>query len=1156
MNMSVSTSIDKRIATNRMLPSLPVGAAKLPLPPPPTPTQPPKQSQLKAQLRDAYNAEHIDVEKIAGLHRELDEAGGGDDADNTSLTMGSRLLTGLGKLKPTSDVPAVLTAVSSADSPDGYTARAVYNKFESIVKTLKLGTKIDLGATIKELTSGGKMSEDAARKSVEKLQADMSPAPAPTGQSAIAGSSAPSAGSSQSISKLIGDALESGAKATGDVSLARSAVWVKGATEIQNIVSGKESTREAGVVLEEMGLTLGDRNLHGAGKIAVLGKKVSSGKASTKEAILGLADFVGEDVKRIADGVVTVSEELAKGKRADYATIAFQIGSVFGLSASNTAVVYQTLMQASSGKPLQLADVMASVSGMLPPGQQQSLMTASQVIMTAQNMKTSVNQAKSTEKLAVALASMGGGNMAALVQAGFDTASELGAGKFNAEKVAKRVGVALGADPAKIDALSEAFKSLHANSTGEEPFVLIQKMMEKAGDVVGGDAKTTVGGTGKYIAAGRGLGTQMSSGQGSLDGVLTSLMPLLGEQGSKVGQAALSIKTEMDQGKLTLASASGHLATALNIPADKAEGIVRSTGILQGGGSSTQKWDAILDLVGTGAGVVGGSTGESIGAAITAARSVVTNYNTSNGDLLATTRGSLGAIGNLVDRNGRGGFVSRLSGALDTIDHFQKGDIDKNFESTAYSFARAIGSEDLAKVTAIAQKGQAAFDAFAGGKTMSGVGSGLGAVASLANSPQLAGASQIASGFAQMGSGVTNGFINGASSVAGGLGLLIGGEVGHVISEVGKYIGMIANPVMGLIGLAVEAILGCLFPPPPRNGKMGDDNHTFAVNEATGSVADFNRAGKNQVSAAMVNGATVRISDQLVRANSSRGNDRGSTLKSGELLLSGQSLTSADGRNRTLMSEEGQLLVQHRNMLTNEWETILVEYGPALRGSMLRIGATGALEIVRPTATAGKYQVVWKSGESDLAKQSKNNGADVYTGGYELVMGSLDLVLKRQNSGHKVESFKLDAKGRDQRIGRAVSGAETSITSEHGFYDDPNQSNELQTKDLNSDGHVDIKTTGSIQNTVAIQLNTGSEGRYVKDVKDEKFYMDVAAGIENIAVADAKSMSKTQWDNISADVGGRNSAISVDGQPYLVFRNKADPDRVVRVAATSATQMA
>ncbi|MFM2398132.1 MAG: hypothetical protein RL341_289, partial [Pseudomonadota bacterium] len=1124
------------------------------------------QKELERELSKT----RLDVRKIVDLMRECYSL----PPKNDQLMMGSRLLAGLGGLKPDSDVSAVLSAISSSASPDGYTARAVYNRFDNLVKAAKQGVAINVNAMVKELVATGKFSEAGARKAVDLVLAGIAANP------------------SQQVPGLISGSLETAAAVTGDAQLMRIAHWVKGASKIRDVVranaGGTPSDTTAGSVLLSMGTALGDSTLRSAGRMAEVGKRVSAGQATFKEAILGLAEFAGEDVQRIAAGVVSVSEELSKGSKANLQRVALDLGVVFGLNSDDTQAIYYaiaSIASAKAGQPLQLADLIGAMSGRLDGKSQAALLTASQVIITAQSMVTSVAQAKSTEQLAVALAALGGPQAAALAQIGFDVASDLGANKFDVRKTAGRIATALGADPSKVNAIVAAINSLEAQRGGKEPFVFTQEVLEAAARTLGPEATRTLGDVNRYLTAGRGLAAQLTSGQGSLEGVVASLAPLMGQQGTQIAQTALLLKQDIDSGKFTLEgvaariaplfnlsaadanalvrgraeltrqapgpasgsgrpaddswntvlslmesansiaggnakasiaaglglartlvtehrnnggdllktargslesvgrlfdptgdgslarnlgaafdsiqafeqrdvasafesalasfgranagtgaekyfkaaqdltrqftsgqgdldgvlgaiipimgndaarvgtamlglkkqldtgtatwqSAAGYVAQALNVSPQAAEQMVRSATDLLEGGSSTDKWNAVLDLFESGS-VVAGGAGGSVAASIRTARTVVNNYAATDGDLVLTARSSLSAIGDLLDRGGQGGLVTRLSAALDVVDKFNSGDAGKDIAGTTYLFARVLGSSDLAKVAVAAQRGQQALEMISGGNTFGGASVGLSAIAALTNSRELAGASQVAVGFAQMGSGVANGFGMGLSSVATGLGLLIGGDVGRVVSEVGKWIGVAMNPVLGVIGLAVEAIIGCLFPPPDRNGHMGDDNKFFAANNGSSgpnSVLAFNRAGRNQVDVSLVNGATVTVSEQLRRASAGKGADRGSQLQQGELLLAGQYLLSKDGNSRTLMSEQGELLVQRKKAGTNEWETRLAGYAPAVAGNILRVSAKGTLEILRPTDIPSKYQVIWTAGDSDLERQAAGKG--------------------------------------------------------------------------------------------------------------------------------------------------------------------------------------
>jgi hypothetical protein len=1301
------------------------------------------QKELERELSKT----RLDVRKIVDLMRECDSL----PPKNDQLIMGSRLLAGLGGLKADSDLSSVLTAISSAASPDGYAARAVYNRFDNLVKAAKQGVAINVDAMVKELVATGKLSEAGARKAVELVLAGVAAHP------------------DQQAAQLVPSALDAAAAFTGDAQLKRVALWVGGASQIRDIVRANAgstpSDATAGSVLLSMGNALGDSTLRSAGRMAEVGKRVSAGQATFKEAILGLAEFAGADVQRIAAGVVSVSEELSKGSKANLQRVALDLGVVFGLSSGDTQAVYYAIAstaKAKAGKPLQLADLIGAMSGRLDGKSQAALLTASQVIITAQSMVTSVAQAKSTEQLAVSLAALGGPQTAALAQIGFDVASDLGANKFDVKKTAGRIATALGADPSKVNAVVAAINSLEAQRGGKEPFVFTQEVLEAAAKTLGPEATRTLGDVNRYITAGRGLAAQLTSGQGSLDGMVASLAPLMGQQGTQIAQTALLLKQDIDSGKFTLEgvaariaplfnlsaadantlvrsrgeltsratgpagssakpaddswntvlslmegansiaggnakasisaglglartlvtehrnnggdlletargslesvgrlfdptgngslarnlgaafdsiqafeqrdvasafesaltsfgranagtsaekylkaaqsltrqftsgqgdldgvlgaiipimgndaarvgtamlalkkqldtgtatwqSAAGYVAQALNVSPQAAEQMVRSAGDLLEGGSSTDKWNAVLDLFESGS-VVAGGTGGSVAASIRTARTVVNNYAATDGDLVLTARSSLNEIGDLLDRGGQGGLVTRLSAALDVVDKFNSGDAGKDIAGTTYLFARVLGSSDLAKVAVAAQRGQQALEMISGGNTFGGAGVGLSAIAALTGSRELAGASQVAVGFAQMGSGVANGFGMGISSVATGLGLLIGGDVGRVVSEVGKWIGVAMNPVLGVIGLAVEAIIGCLFPPPDRNGNMGDDNKFFAANNGSSgpnSVLAFNRAGRNQVDVSLVNGATVTVSEQLRRASAGKGADRGSQLQQGELLLAGQYLLSKDGNSRTLMSEQGELLVQRKKAGTNEWETRLAGYAPAVAGNILRVSAKGTLEILRPTEIPSKYQVIWTAGESDLERQAAGKGlyanGTPYLGGYVLEMGNGGPSVKRQASGEVLTAFDINAEGRARRIGTAAMGTASQLLGAHGKYDSPDQNDELKLADKNGDGLIDVKTTGSIYNTVGIQLDSGKQGRFVTGVTENQFFMDTAADLEKLAVATALDFAK--WQDITEHVGGKNAAINVEGQNYRVAQSKENPALAVRFVA-------
>jgi hypothetical protein len=1309
------------------------------------------QQELERELSKT----RLDVRKIVDLMRECDAL----PPKNDQMIMGSRLLAGLGSLKADSDIPAVLSAISSTASPDGYTARALYNRFDRLVKAAKQGVAINVDAMVKELVATGKISETGARKAINLVLMEV--AARPDGPAA----------------DVIRSALTGAATSTGDAKLQRIAIWIDGASQILDVIrsnanasaSSARPDGTAGSVLLSMGTALGDSTLRGAGRLAEVGKRVSAGQATFKEAILGLAEFAGADVQRIATGVLSVSEELSKGRKANLQRVALELGLVFGLSPENTQAVYYTIASisaASAGKPLQLADLIGALSGRLEGKSQAALLTASQVILTAQGMVTSVAQAKSTEQLSVALAALGGPQTAALAQVGFDIARDLGAGKFDVKSSASRIAVALGADPAKVNAIAAAISSLETQRDGKEPFVFTQEVLEAATRTLGPQASNTLSEVNRYLAAGRGLAAQLTGGQGSLEGVVASLSPLMGQQGAQIAQTALLLKQDIESGKFTLEgvaariaplfnlssadatalvrskgdlmgrasgslsgqtngsatsggdawttvlslmeganaiaggdakasisaglglartlvtehrsnggdllktargslesvgrlfdptgdsrlarnlgaafdsiqafeqrdvasafesaltsfgranagtssekyftaardltrqftsgrgdldgvlgaiipimgsdaarigtamlglkkqldtgtatwqSAAGYVAQALNISPLAAERMVRSASDLFEGGSSINKWNAVLDLFESGS-VLAGDAGGSVAASIRTARTVVNNYQATDGDLVQTARSSLNAIGDLLDRGGQGGLVTRLSAALDVVDRFNSGDAGKDIAGTTYLFARVLGSADLAKVAAAAQRGQQALEMISAGNTLGGAGAGLNALAALTGSRELAGASQVAVGFAQMGSGVTNGFGMGLSSVATGLGLLIGGDVGRVVSEVGKWIGVAMNPVLGVIGLAVEAIIGCLFPPPERNGHMGDDNKFFAANNGSSgpnSLVAFNRAGRNQVSSTLIEGATVTISEQLRRASAGKGANRGSQLQQGELLLAGQYLVSKDGSSRTVMSEQGELLVQRKKAGTNEWETRLSGYAPAVAGSILRVSAKGTLEILRPTDIPSKYQIVWTGGESDLERQAAGKGlyanGTPYLGGYLLEMGNGGPSVKRQSGGEVLTTFDINAEGRARRIGTAAIGAWSQVLGASGKYDSPDQNDELKLADKNGDGLIDMKTTGSIYNTVAMQLDSGKQGRFVTGVTENNFFMNTAADLEKLAIATA--IDFTKWQDITEHVGGKHTAINIEGQNYRVAQSKENPALAVRFLA-------
>jgi hypothetical protein len=117
----------------------------------------------------------------------------------------------------------------------------------------------------------------------------------------------------------------------------------------------------------------------------------------------------------------------------------------------------------------------------------------------------------------------------------------------------------------------------------------------------------------------------------------------------------------------------------------------------------------------------------------------------------------------------------------------------------------------------------------------------------------------------------------------------------------------------------------------------------------------------------------------------------------------------------------------------------------------------------------------------------------------------------------------------------------------HGKYDSPDQNDELKLADKNGDGLIDIKTTGSIYNTVGIQLDSGKQGRFVTGVTETEFFMDTAADLEKLAVATALDFAK--WQDITEHVGGRGAAINVEGQNYRVAQSKENPALAVRFVA-------
>ncbi len=588
----------------------------------------------------------------------------------TASQEGKQLLNRLAALDG-KDFGKTLSALSWADGDFS----AMWQKVSAFVKDGKGGfTESQIASLTAEISSSFSMKSDVARKFVTELTDAVAKDPA----------------------KATVTILQEVASRSGNARLSKFGALAGSTVEMQAVLAGTApSGATAESVLKKLGTTTKDTSFEAAAIIAGTGERVLEGKSSTAEVARSFAKLSGGAVEQVTEAVLSITEELAKGKQADLSVVVAKAAGVFGLSESNAKKTYTALTNLISTNPnkaVGVSELFGALSSLkvLSNENNQLLQQAGQLILQADQVANSFSTAQTTKDLILSLSTIGGPDVRKFAEKSIKVAEFLMSGKTDGDAIARMIVEAYGGaekDVPQVNALiAEVQKSQEKGSNSPD---LAQKLLEGAAKLLGPDAQRLLADGTKYISVAAGLTQQFKNPQGaSVEGVVLTMGQFFGDDGIKISKALVELKGRLDTGTLDDKSTATFLSETLGWDAKTTEATITSFKKLAANGSST--WDAAFEAIRNTGASVGGSLGKTAVSAANLAQTFSNSVSASGGDVLLGLKNSIPEISKLISPNASEELQKSIGNAFSA---FEKVSQSKSADTTVYALASLGGKQ-------------------------------------------------------------------------------------------------------------------------------------------------------------------------------------------------------------------------------------------------------------------------------------------------------------------------------------------------------------------------------------------------------------------------------------------------------------------------------